>query len=133
VNKAVPQPEDSSGSKDLAPGPPRGPGFCPLEDANMGVVVSVPRSSDIVDFGPNVLGLPGYPRAPPMSVDWRQVEGGAELTCSQVAATRCRLKETLVIVDQDVLQPTRLVLRWKGGFLPGFLWSFLGFLTSSLA
>jgi hypothetical protein len=35
---------------------------------------------------PNELGLSGYPRAPPLSISWRQAEGGAELACSRVAA-----------------------------------------------
>jgi hypothetical protein len=31
--------------------------------------------------GAIVLGLPGHPRAPPLPVSWRRVQGGTELTC----------------------------------------------------
>jgi hypothetical protein len=61
-----------------------------------------------VDFGANELGLSDFSRVPPLSTSWRQVEGGAELTCSQVVAVSRLLKEMLAMVGQDVLQPTQV-------------------------
>jgi hypothetical protein len=65
-------------------------------------------SLDIVDFGANELGLPGNPTASPLSISWKQVEGGTELACSQVLAACRLLKEMLAMVGQDVLQITRV-------------------------
>jgi hypothetical protein len=76
---------------------PRGP---LLDD-----MMFVPGSFDIVDLGVCELGLPGNPRAPLLPASWRQVAGVAELTCSWVATVHRLLKETLAMVDLDVLQP----------------------------
>jgi hypothetical protein len=56
VNEAMPQPGNASNGMAPPPRPPRCPGFYPPEDAALGIVVSTPRSSDIVDFGANELG-----------------------------------------------------------------------------
>jgi hypothetical protein len=63
-------------------------------------------SIDIVDLGAGKLGLPGYPRAPPLLASWRQVVGGAKFTCSHVATMGWLLKDVLAMVGWDVLQPT---------------------------
>jgi hypothetical protein len=62
------------------------PSFSSSREAALDDVPSVPRSFDIVDLGNRELGLPGYPRAPPLSASWGQVVGGTELTCSRVAS-----------------------------------------------
>jgi hypothetical protein len=63
VNKAMPWPVDASGGEALAPRPPRGLGFYPPEDITLDAIVSALGSLNILDFGANELGLPGYPRA----------------------------------------------------------------------
>jgi hypothetical protein len=63
VNEAMPRLRDASGGEVLAPRPPRGLGFYPPEDVTLDAVVSTLGSLDILDFGANELGLPGYPRA----------------------------------------------------------------------
>jgi hypothetical protein len=73
------------------------------------------------------LGLSGYPRAPPLPAIWRQVVGGAELTCLRVATVGRLLKETLATVGRDVLQPARVSPKMgRRGFLldfPGPFWA----------
>jgi hypothetical protein len=71
-------------------------------------VSSVPRSFNIVDQGNRELGLPGYPRAPPLPTSRGKVVGVTELMCSQVATVHQLLKETLTVVGRDVLQPVRV-------------------------
>jgi hypothetical protein len=88
VNEGMPRPKDASSGKAPAPGP-----------------------FGIVDFGANELGLLGYPRALPLSASWRQVEGGAEPTCSKVVIASRLLKEMLATVGWDVLHPTRVSLK----------------------
>jgi hypothetical protein len=44
------------------------------------------------------LGLPGYPSMSPLPTNWRQVEGGTELACSQVVATGRLLQEVLAML-----------------------------------
>jgi hypothetical protein len=60
------------------------------------------------------------------------VEGGAELTCLWVAAIGRLLKDTLAFVGWDVLQPDRVSPKMERKTFVVFLWTFLGFLTSSL-
>jgi hypothetical protein len=79
VNEAEPLPGYAFGGDDVAPGSPMGPGSRQPGDATSSDAIPAPESSNIVDSGAIKLGLPGYPRALP---SWRQVEGGAELTCS---------------------------------------------------
>jgi hypothetical protein len=69
----------------------------------------------------------GYPRAPPLSASWMQEEGVTELARSQVAA----MSRLLMLGTQPgmLCKQAGLVLKRKGGFLRGFLWPFLGFLT----
>jgi hypothetical protein len=86
MNEAEPRPEDASGGNASVPRSSRDPSSCLPEDAAPGDVIPVLRSSDIVESGAIELGLPSYPRALPPPASWRSVEGGAELTCSQVVA-----------------------------------------------
>jgi hypothetical protein len=89
----------------LTPESLRGPSLSPSQEAALGDVMSVPGSSDIMDLGTGELGLPGYPRVPLRPTSWRQVAGCAELMCSWVATVHRLLKEMLVVVGPDVLQP----------------------------
>jgi hypothetical protein len=66
VNKLEPQPEDAHDGDALAPGSPMSPDFHPPGGAALGDAISAPGSSDIVDLGSNELGLPCYPRVPPL-------------------------------------------------------------------
>jgi hypothetical protein len=77
----------------------------------MGDIPSVPRSSDVVDLGNKELGLLGFPQAPLLPIDLGQVAGGAELACSQVATVHRLLRETLIMVGQDVLQLAQVSLQ----------------------
>jgi hypothetical protein len=96
-------------------------------------VTSVPGPFDIVDLGAGELGLPGNPRAPPLPASWRQVAGGAELTCSWVTTMGRLLKEVLAMVGRDVLQLARVSPEMeRRGFLPGFPRPFLGSQMPSL-
>jgi hypothetical protein len=53
------------------------------------------------DVGPGVieLGLLGYLGAPSLPANWRRVEDGVELACSQVAAVRQLLLGAMVMVQ----------------------------------
>jgi hypothetical protein len=62
AKEAEPRFEDASGPVALILGSPRGPGYSPSREAALDDVMSVLGSSDIVDLGVGVLGLPGYPQ-----------------------------------------------------------------------
>jgi hypothetical protein len=90
ANEVEPRLEDTPNGATLIPGGGEGGHFgrCDIRSG----------SFDNVDLGAGVLGLPGYPRAPLLPTNWRQVAGAAELMCSWVATVRRLLKETLAIV-----------------------------------
>jgi hypothetical protein len=127
VNEAMPWPENASDGEAPAPGPLRGPGFRPPEDATLGAMASALGSSHTMDFRANELGLSGYPRAPPLSASSRQVEGAVELTCSQVAAASQLLKEMLATVGRDVLHPTQVSPKTKRRIFTGVSLALSGF------
>jgi hypothetical protein len=96
ANEVEPQPEDVTNGDASAPGSlggpywdlvASGPGLSPPRDAGPGDMILAPGSSDIVDPGAAEKGLPGYPGALSPPTNRRQVEGSAELACSQVAIT----------------------------------------------
>jgi hypothetical protein len=68
-------------------------------------VPSVTRPFDHVDMANEEMELSGYPRVPLLPTSWRQVVGGVELTCTRVMTMRQLLKQTMIMVGQDVLQP----------------------------
>jgi hypothetical protein len=54
------------------------------------------------------LGLSGYPSVSSLLANWKRVEDGAELACSQVAAACQLLLGAMAIVDQDLQDPVRV-------------------------
>jgi hypothetical protein len=91
----------------FSPQASEGPWFLPARGRH-------PESSDIVDSGPNELGLLNYPRVPPLLPSWRQVDGGTELMCSRVVAASLLMKETLAMVGRDVLHLTWVSPKTEG-------------------
>jgi hypothetical protein len=82
-------------------------------DGRMGVPSSAapcdasPTSESLDTTGPGVSGLllTGSPGLLPPPIDWRQVEGNAELTCSQVTDVERLLHDTLALVGRNILCP----------------------------
>jgi hypothetical protein len=109
VNEVEPRPEDAPDGAALIPESSWGPCFSPPHDTTSDGVGSAPGSFDIVNLGVGELGLPGCPRAQLLPARWRQVPGGAELTCSWVAITHQLLMETLTMVGRDVLQLAQVI------------------------
>jgi hypothetical protein len=75
MNGAEPQSVHEPGLVALTPGSSRELSLSSSCKATLDDAPSVPRSLDIVDLGNGELGLPGYPRAPPLSTSWGQVVG----------------------------------------------------------
>jgi hypothetical protein len=80
----------------------RGPDSDPTRRSVVGDTPSILGSSDVAALGDEELGLPGFPRAPPLPTDWAS-DGGTELACSQVMTMHRLLCETLAMVSRDVL------------------------------
>jgi hypothetical protein len=68
-----------------------------------GDVSLAPGSSDAVGLGVFGLLLSGSPGHAPPPIDWRRVEGDAELMCSQVVDTERLLHDTLASVGRNIL------------------------------
>jgi hypothetical protein len=66
---------------------------------------NLPRPSSAMDPRVTERGLPGYPHAKSPPIIWWQVEGSMEQVCLRVAAVYMLLRETMVMVGQDILHP----------------------------
>jgi hypothetical protein len=61
-----------------------------------------------------VCSLPGFLDLPPPPINWRRVEGGAEIACSQVTDVERLLHNTFSLVGRNILRPLWVSLK-KGG------------------
>jgi hypothetical protein len=75
VSEAELRSVDAPGVAALTPGSSREPGFSSSQEAALDDVLSVLGSFDIVGLGNGELGLPRYPRAPPLPTSSGQVSG----------------------------------------------------------
>jgi hypothetical protein len=85
-----------------------------LGRAALGDASRAPRSAGAVGSG--VFGLlpPGFLDLPPPPINWRRVEGGAEIACSQVTDVERLLHNTFSLVGRNILRPLWVSLK-KGG------------------